>query len=268
MEITVKGVILSATDVGEYDRFMSVLTAEYGKISVYGSNVRRLKSKNFSSSQLYSYSSFVLSEKGDRYMIKESSLIDSFYGLRKNIESLALAGYVSEVASDISVEGENSESLLRLVLNTFYLISEEKKPLKLIKGTFELRAASEAGFAPDLVACQGCGKYNLTVYYFDANAGTFFCENCFGHKNLEFENELRKADENQGIYSGSRLILILSPDVYLAMRYVVFSKPEKLFSFELKDNALDDFASVCEKYLLCHTEKGYRTLDFYKSVVI
>ena len=51
------------------------------------------------------------------------------------------------------------------------------------------------------------------------------------------------------------------------MRYVVYSRPERIFAFELRDGALESFASVCEKYLICHMEKNYKTLDFLKSVL-
>lgn len=267
MYITVKGLVLSETAVGDYDKFMTVLTAEKGKISVFGNGVKRLKSPNFVGTQLYSYSEFILSEKGEKYYVKEASLIESFFGMRNSFEGIALAGYIAEVASDIATEDSDETELLRLTLNSFYLIAEGKKPISQIKAVFELRAASNAGFAPDLVACHGCGKHNLNVYYFDAEGGYFLCEECFGKENAEFESALRRANEMEGIYSGSRLILILSPDVYVAMRYVIYSKPEKIFSFALVDGALESFASVCEKYLICHMEKSYRTLEFFKETV-
>ena len=266
MITTVKGLVLSETAVGDYDKYMTVLT-DGGKISVYGNGVKRLKSPNFVATQLYAYSELTLSERGGKFYVRESALIESFFGMRNSIEGIALAGYIAEVAADIALEGEGSPELLRLVLNCFYLISEKKKPLPQIKAVFELRAASDAGFAPDLVACGGCGKHNLNVYYFDAEGGYFLCEECFGKSHEQFETELRRQNELEGIYAGTRLILILSPDVYVAMRYVVYSKPERIFAFELRDGALESFASVCEKYLICHMEKNYRTLEFLKSVL-
>lgn len=266
MITTVKGLVLSETAVGDYDKFMTVLT-DGGKISVYGNGVKRLKSPNFVATQLYAYSELTLSERGGKFYVRESSLIESFFGMRNSIEGIALAGYIAEIAADIALEGESASELLRLVLNCFYLISEKKKPLQQIKAVFELRAASDAGFAPDLVACSGCGKHNLNVYYFDAEGGYFLCEDCFSKSHEEFETALRRQNELEGIYAGTRLILILSPDVYVAMRYVVYSKPERIFAFELRDGALESFASVCEKYLICHMEKNYRTLEFLKSVM-
>lgn len=40
---TVSGVVLREVDVGEYDKMLTVLTAELGKISVYANGAKRLK---------------------------------------------------------------------------------------------------------------------------------------------------------------------------------------------------------------------------------
>ena len=50
------------------------------------------------------------------------------------------------------------------------------------------------------------------------------------------------------------------------MRYAVYARLERIFAFELKDDAQRDFSAVCEKYLLCHLERNFSTLDFYHSV--
>jgi len=134
----------------------------------------------------------------------------------------------------------------------------------LIKSVFELRAASDAGFSPDLVACSGCGKYDLESYYFDADGGTFQCGECFGRSSAESYAQITGAEDGSAVYLGARPILILSRSVYAAMRFVVFSKQERIFSFELKDGALDEFASACEKYFIYQMGKSYRTLDFFR----
>lgn len=264
---TIHGIVISYTDVGEYDRFLTVLSFELGKISVYGRGVRRLKDPNFVAAQKFVYSEITLRETGGRYFIKESSPKNSFYGIRHSMYGIALATYIAEVAADISPEGEKCEEIVRLTLNSLHLISEGKKQLSLIKAVFELRAAVEIGFCPDLVACSGCGKHNLTSYYFDAEGGYFTCEDCFKSESEGFEAEISHQNELEGIYSRSRLILILSADVYVAMRYVVYSKQDRIFSFELHDGALEEFCSVCEKYFLCHMEKSYKSLEFYKSIL-
>ena len=153
-----------------------------------------------------------------------------------------------------------------MVLNTFHMISVRKKPLALIKGVFELRCAAIAGFLPNLVACSGCGSSDLDVLYFDVSGGIFYCEECYRQSSALSEALAARRNENEGIYPTGKLIAILSPSVFAAMRYAIYAKAERIFSFDLKDEALSDFANVAEKYLVCHMEKSYATLEFYHTV--
>ncbi|MBQ0010414.1 MAG: DNA repair protein RecO [Ruminococcus sp.] len=265
--VKVMGLVLRETPVGESDRMMTVLTAEYGRISVYGRGARGLKNAMFVSTQLFCYSEFVIVKTGETYTARECSLADNFYHLRDTLPGLALASYIAEVAADIASDQREQGDLLRLTLNSLYAIAWQKKPLSLIKAVFELRSLAGAGFMPDLVGCAGCGKYQFSTYYLDIPEGTFRCEDCFHKNSGEMETELRKENEAEGIYSAAHLIVPIAPEVFVAMRYAVYSRPERLFSFDLPQDALSDFASVCEKYLLCHLDREFRTLDFYHSVI-
>lgn len=266
MVFTVKGIVLRETDTGEYDKLLTVLTAERGRISVFAGGVKRLKSPHFVATQLYTYSEFVLYDSHGKYYIRECSKIESFFGLRDTLEGLSLAAYIAEVACDVSLEDENEEKLLKLVLNSLFCLAKKTKTPALVKAAFELRTAGEVGFMPDLVGCDGCGESDLGTYYFDIGGGTFRCEKCFHAADAGFAAELDRQSEAEGIYSGSRTIVQLSPSVFVAMRYVLYCRPERLFSFVLKDGAEEEFSSVCEKYLLCHLERSFSSLDFYKSL--
>lgn len=263
---TVKGVVLREVDIGDYDKMLTVLTAEQGRISIFANGVKRLKSPHFVATQLYTYSEFTLYGSRDKYYIRECTKIESFFGLRDTLPSLALAAYIAEVACDVSLEEQEEDTLLRLVLNSFYCIAKNSKPLDLIKAAFELRVLGEIGFMPDLVGCADCGKSDFETYFFDVEGGTFRCDDCFHRAEPGFEASLNRQNENEGIYSGSRLIIPLSRSVFVAMRYVLYCKPERLFAFELKDEAQAEFYSVCEKYLITRLERNFASLDFYKSV--
>ena len=51
-----------------------------------------------------------------------------------------------------------------------------------------------------------------------------------------------------------------------AMRHVAYGDPKRLFSFRLEEKSLSAFADVAEAYLLTQLERGFSTLDFYKSL--
>ena len=267
MTETIKGIVLRETAIGDYDKIMTVLTADRGKLSVFARGAKRLKSPLFTATQIFSYSEMTIYRSANHYYLRSADLIENFYRMRDYLEGSALAGYIADVAADITVENQDATELLRLVLNCFHAISFRKKPPLQIKGVFELRAASAAGFMPNLVACAGCGNSDLETYYFDITSGVFRCEECYRTEALICEKLAARQSEPDAIYHTGQVISLLTPSVFAAMRFAIYSQPNRIFAFELKDKeTLRDFANVSEKYLLCHMDRNYGTLDFYHSV--
>lgn len=265
----IRGIVLRETPIGDYDKMMTVLTAEYGKLSVFARGAKRLKSPLFVSTQLFAYSEMHLHKTTNTYYLQSADLIENFYHIRDTLEGTALAGYIADVTADIAVENQPDKELLRLVLNSLHTISLNKKPMSQIKSVFELRAASIAGFMPDLVACAGCGNSDLETYYFDVTSGVFRCEDCYRTDALISEKLAERQSEPDSIYVTGQVIALLTPSVFAAMRFAIYSQPNRIFAFELKDEeTLRDFAKISEKYLLCHMDRSYGTLDFYHSVNI
>ena len=52
------------------------------------------------------------------------------------------------------------------------------------------------------------------------------------------------------------------------MRYITLCEPKKIFSFRLEPQALDELADIAEAYLITKLERGFSTLDFYKSLLL
>lgn len=133
---TVSGVVLREVDVGEYDKMLTVLTAELGKISVYANGAKRLKSPNFVASQVYAYSELTVNTMHDKYYLREAGRSECFFGIRDTLEGSALAAYIADVACDIALEDQPEEKLLRLVLNSLYCIAKKAKAHGTDKGDF------------------------------------------------------------------------------------------------------------------------------------
>jgi DNA repair protein RecO (recombination protein O) len=60
----------------------------------------------------------------------------------------------------------------------------------------------------------------------------------------------------------------VNPSVLEAMRYICLCSPKKLFSFQVGDHTLELLSQVTESYLTTQLERGFSTLDFYKSLLI
>ena len=59
----------------------------------------------------------------------------------------------------------------------------------------------------------------------------------------------------------------VSPGVLDAMRYICACDSKRLFSFKIGDDTADALSSISEAYLTTQLERGFSTLDFYKSLL-
>ena len=70
----------------------------------------------------------------------------------------------------------------------------------------------------------------------------------------------------RGTSTGIRMPV--SESVLEALRYIVYCDPKKLFSFEIGPDSMHQLSSITEAYLTTQLERGFSTLDFYKSLLI
>ena len=105
---SVDGVVVRVRDVGESDRYLSVLTAEKGRISILSKGSHALRGPQISVSQLFTYGNFEYYRKGTTYILKGGSAIQPFYGLTGDIDRLNLAAYLCELTCEVTDEGEEA----------------------------------------------------------------------------------------------------------------------------------------------------------------
>ncbi|MBR5870911.1 MAG: DNA repair protein RecO [Clostridia bacterium] len=267
----VRGVVLRATDVGERDRMLTILTAEYGKISVFARGVRKITSRSLSASQLFAYADYTL-RRGSQYcFLNESTVVEMFHTISATIEGAALASYLCEVADELTVEDEPSAEMMQLVLNTLWMIAAGDRSLYIIKGAFEMRAAAIAGFQPDVIFCAGCeSDAPEEISFLDVMNGRLICRECYDQlyrDRLEWAAAyLPKDAPLTDEYGQTILFRRLNPSALKAIRYVLYTHPKRQFSFSVDAEGIPLFADACETYLLHHVGHGYRTLSFYKSL--
>lgn len=260
-EIKPNGLVIAEKDMGDNDKLLTILTERYGKLMVIGKGVKSLKSRHMASCQLFSFASFGLRRRGNFYYITDSDLIENYYDIRNDIKKLSLSAYICDVVCYVTDENKRDDSILRLCLNTLFAIAKNIKPLKIIKACFELRLACECGFMPDVSSCSECGEIMPNSCTINILDGVFVCNRCreklfsANVENAFFENGHQKPMVN------------ISLPVLMTMRYVINSEPEKFLSFNLSTDEWNCLEDACEKYLLNHLERGFYSLDFYKTIL-
>lgn len=244
VKISAPGLVIREQSIGEADKLITVLTAKHGLIRAFSRGAKKTKSKKLAATSLLSYSEFTFSKSRDAFSVEDALVKEVFFELRKDVQKMALAQYFCELAYEFCEEDFESEEILRLFLNSLWLLKDDKKPMPFIKAVTELRLMSAGGYMPDLVACEKCGEYETDSMFFSSESGKLYCENC--RPNITCKH--------------------LNLSVVTAMRYVVFSDFPKIFSFSLGEDSLASFCEICEEYLLNKTQRRFKTLEFYNAI--
>ena len=254
-----RGLVVRGTDVGDFDRMMTLLTASHGKISVFARGAKRPTSRFLSATQLFCCGDYTLYRGKNSYTLQECEVVCSYFHLRQDLTTLALATYLCDVAADVCLEESDEHSMLQLTLNALWCLEKESHAPALVKGAFEFRCACIIGFLPQLGACGACGaEYGERDMFFDLLNGTLLCDRCQSKQPVP----LTPYEDD-----GGALCVKISNSVTAALRYVITAPAAKQFSFHLEEAELLSFAQVCERYLLCHVEHGYHSLTFYKTIL-
>ena len=99
MRLTSDGLIVrDITQMGEADRFLVVLTRQFGVIRVAARGVRQVKNRNAGAAQLLCYADLVLQHSRDTYYLDTARPKRMFFELRESIDTLSLAQYFCELA--------------------------------------------------------------------------------------------------------------------------------------------------------------------------
>ena len=107
-----------------------------------------------------------------------------------------------------------------------------------------MRICAISGYAPSLVACAGCGRYEDTLMYLRIEDGALLCKDC------KRENAFP-----------------VNLTVLQALRHIVYSKLENLYSFDMPHNDIKTLSKITEKYVVYQSEHRFTTLEFIHSVL-
>ncbi len=247
MYIKTNGIVLREIEYKDSDKLLTVLTQELGKRTFRARGVKSSRSRLKSACQLLAYSEFTVLETHDRYVITEAVTQEMFPELRQDIELLSLASYFVQLTDAVAQEGDEAAELLSLLLNALYALAKLKRPQTLVKAVFELRLACISGFLPDLRGCAVCGREDSDR--FNITQGVLQCSNC----------------QSAGL-EGIRMPV--SAGTLAAMRFIAAGDPKRLFSFRLSEQSLRELNNITESYLSMRLERGFYTLDLYKSLFL
>ncbi len=244
-EVTVTGMVLAATPIGEYDRRVVILTKERGKIAAFAKGARRQTSALLGVTSPFSFGEFSLYEGRSSYTLKSASISNYFEGLRADVEGAYYGFYFLDLANYYGREAEDGTVLLQLLYQTLRALLNAHLPNRLIRYIYELKIICINGEAPQVFECVSCGDQEREKI-FSVRRGGLICSEC------------RRPEETG---------FTLSPSVLYTLQVIVSSPIEKLYTFVVTDAVLDELGTVVSAYREAYIEKSFKSLEILEQVV-
>lgn len=253
-QIKTKGLILKVINLNDNDRIFTVLTLDYGKITVMAKGIRSQKNKYFGAMQLFCYSDFVFEKRTGMYFPQGAELIDNFFDIRNSVEKVALATYITDVVNAIPDEFPIDNKYFSFILNSLYVISKMdanasnfKQKLYKLKFVFEMKTVCENGYSPQVTSCGFCGVVK-DIKYFDVSTGCIVCNNC-----------LQKCGKSE--------LIEIDTNLHKALYYVYNCDLRSVLSLGFDDGVSVSSSNLSERYMKYQMEILPTSVEYLNNIL-
>ena len=234
--VKTKGIIIAEKIMSDFDKMLTILTPNMGKIECVAKGSRRPKSLLMAGTQFLCFGDYMLYKGGENYSMNSCETIELFYNIRTDLDKLKYAVYITKIINDVTTENQNNYKILQLYLNTSYVISNTDKDLEFVTSIFRLRLLSIIGYRPEIEECKTCKeKENLTKFSIRDNG--FKCTAC--------------GKQDKGAID-------MSETTKDAIRYIILSDAKKIYSFQVPKESIEELKIISKLYLTEKLEKEYK----------
>lgn len=234
--IKTTGIVIAENNLGDYDKMLTILTPGLGKISCVAKGARRQRSALLAGTQFLCFGEYLMYKGANTYNINSCETIEVFYNIRTDLDKLNNAVEITKIVRDVTEENENCYKILQLFLNTLYILSETEKNPDLVMSIFKLKLLCFLGYTPRITECVNC-KQKENLQYFSLKDNGFKCEPC------------ARQDKS---------CLNMSESTFNAIKYIIMAPAKKLYSFNLKEESLDELKLITKLYFNEKLEKEYK----------
>ena len=132
------GIVLKEMPLGEADKLLKVFSREEGLITVVAKGAKKSGSRFLAAASVFAYSDMELVKGKSMYVLKNAKLIESFYGLREDLDILTAAADIGKMTLKVIQEDLPDEESLELLLKALALLEKKRDPL-FVKAVFTIR---------------------------------------------------------------------------------------------------------------------------------
>lgn len=239
-ELRVTGIILKDGDLGDFDRRISLLTLERGRISAFLKGAKRSGRSTLSSLTPFCFGDFFLFEGKSSYTVLRTNIKNRFDSLKGDLSGVAYGSYFLEVCEYYSRENGDETERLKLLYQSLRALESDAFENEFVRLIFELKNIAVNGEYPNVFECASC-KSKEELIFFSLEKRSIFCEDC--------KDKVAQA-------------LRLSPGVLKALMFIFITPPEKLYTFKLSAQAAEELREFTDLYLNRYFPHKFKSLEY------
>ncbi len=146
--IFLTGIVLKQSPVGEYDRVVTILTKERGKISAFARGARKPGNRLTAATNPFAFGTFKIFEGKSAYTVADADIQNYFEALRTDYEGACYGVYFAEVADYYTRENNDEREMMKLLYQSLRALCAESLPNPLVRCIFECKAIAVNGEFP------------------------------------------------------------------------------------------------------------------------
>lgn len=236
--IVVTGMVLNVMPIGEYDKRVTLLTRERGKITAFARGARRQNSQLMAAANPFSFGEFELFEGRSAYTMAKASIQNYFRELAMDFAVTYYGFYFLEFADYYCQENSDEREMLKLLYQSLRALESPSFDNRLVRVIFELKALAVNGEAPNVFSCLKCqGREGLT--FFSVKRQGAVCASC--------KKEVPD-------------VVLLEESAMYTMQYIISADITKLYTFSVSGKVLAELQRVMQEYLRTYVGHAFKSL--------
>lgn len=241
--IVLTGMVLNVMPIGEYDKRITVLTKEKGKITAFARGARRPTSQILAASSPFSFGEFEFFEGRSTYNLVKATISNYFRELSGDPVKACYGFYFLEAADFCAQENNDGTGLLKLLYQTLRALEKPAFDPRLVRRIYELRILLEEGEYPGMFACQHCGKKE-NLKWFSVKHHGMLCSDCKGEENS----------------------MPIEESTLYTLQYILSSEIEKLYTFRVSEDVLNQLEQVMNRFFTMQVSHNFHSLDILRTI--
>lgn len=241
--VVLTGMILNVMPIGDYDKRITILTRERGKITAFARGARRPTSQLLAATSPFSFGEFEFFQGRNTYNLAKAAITNYFRELSLDPATACYGFYFLEMADYYGQENNDERELLKLLYQTLRALESEALDNRLVRRIFELRMLYIEGEYPNFFSCQNCGEEE-GLQWFSIRQQGMLCNSCPHESDAVFMDE----------------------STLYTMQYILSAELGKLYTFAVSEEVLQKISLIMNRYLSVYMPHKFNSLEILRTI--